>query len=544
MKATFTSTGILKRLLISGLFFQLIFQTKLFSQDFSWMNQYTATYFSFLSKLAADEQGNSFALTKFTGSMTVGSTLFTSSQGAWIIASHNSAGDLQWAKKAERVQLVDIEARGGISYAIGNFEMGGATVGSHTFAANAGGVDAFLVRFNASGFPTLAFAVYGPDAQSINDVDVDAAGNIYVAGLGKDSTYIGDTVFDAGNLSGFLAKFSPSGNLLWLRTAEGSNISHITVNSTGTRLYVLATAGANDTVTFSGSNIPFTLGSQPGAIENGVFLASFDGNGTHLGVQEVERSYYGPNPSAIENDGSDNVYVLLSNKYSSFRLAKYSSALKLQWNKLDPISQMAGTLDLAIDLGGSVLVSGITYNPANFSGVMHLDEDGPGGFVVKYTPGGKVIWLQGVYNEGNNEAVVTGIDVDQLGDIYVNGAFNGSAEFKPLGTFSATGQMDIFVARIQGLSAYEGLNEEGSGRIFLYPSVTDRNVTIVYGDNAGSGAAKKLIVHDVSGRMLTQRTLPSGDSYSLDLGYDAGLYLITVVFDNGTVATKRVLVTK
>ena len=102
-----------------------------------------------------------------------------------------------------------------------------ATAGSHqtTFG---GGMDAFLAKFNQNGARIWGTYFGGSNQDSGYEIDCDSENNIYFVGSTNSSNGI---FFNSGYQSvptsiddGFVAKFSPSGNILW-GTYVGGNES-------------------------------------------------------------------------------------------------------------------------------------------------------------------------------------------------------------------------------------------------------------------------------------------------------------------------------
>src|SRR6187402_241044 len=57
-----------------------------------------------------------------------------------------------------------------------------------------------------------------------NGIDRDASGNIYIAGKYEfNSRFSGVTLPNQGNHDIYVAKYSPSGSLTWIRTAGGNS---------------------------------------------------------------------------------------------------------------------------------------------------------------------------------------------------------------------------------------------------------------------------------------------------------------------------------
>ena len=123
---------------------------------------------------------------------------------------------------------------------------------------------------------------------------------------------------------------------------------------------------------------------------------------------------------------------------------------------------------VAVDPGGNTYVTGFfTGKHATFGGAFLTSASLEDVFLAKYAPGGNVLWAiraGGVGSDGGN-----GIAVDDEGNSYVTGFFNGSASFGSV-TLTSSGASDIFVAKydtdgnlLWARKAGGAANEQGRG---------------------------------------------------------------------------------
>jgi hypothetical protein len=112
---------------------------------------------------------------------------------------------------ADTARDVAVDAAGNI-YIVGTTN---GVIGSQNY----GGVDGYLVKFNASGVQQWAKQIGSAGAdECASSVLVDAAGNVFVGGY-TDGSLFGS---NKGLMDGFLTKFDSSGNQLWGIQYEGS----------------------------------------------------------------------------------------------------------------------------------------------------------------------------------------------------------------------------------------------------------------------------------------------------------------------------------
>jgi hypothetical protein len=149
----------------------------------------------------------------------------------------------------------------------------GYTGGSLPGNVSAGGQDAFLARYDASGSRQWVRQLGSSDADFAQAVATDAAGNSYVTGY-TSGTLPGQT--SSGRQDFFLAKYDGAGNRLWVRqwgSADNDQGRGVAVDAAG-QVYVTGFTWAR-------------LEGQTSAGGQDLFLAKYDGEGNRLWVRQV-----------------------------------------------------------------------------------------------------------------------------------------------------------------------------------------------------------------------------------------------------------------
>ena len=166
---------------------------------------------------------------------------------------------------------------------------------------------------------------YVPNTTNVNDVaglGRDAAGNLYLLG-----TYVGAPVLSGtpttseGGSDIFLAKYAPTGTLVWLRTMRSSGDDKalsLTVESSGrctlAGYYGFITGGNLSFGDFNSSTLlpgPAVLSlAAPGGYYGALtFVAAVDANGDLLWADTPSPVYGGLNVGAMHRDSAGNCYV-------------------------------------------------------------------------------------------------------------------------------------------------------------------------------------------------------------------------------------------
>ncbi|WP_035559039.1 SBBP repeat-containing protein [Hymenobacter sp. IS2118] len=225
-----------------------------------------------------------------------------------------------------------------------------------------------------------------------HEIATDDSGNSYLVGSFSGTVQFGgSTLSSAGATDIYVAKYSPSGTLLWATRGGGSG------DDTGLGIGVDATGNVCIAGTFNGA-------------------ASFGG-------------------TTLTSSGQTDAVV-----------AKVSSVGEWQW------AHRAG--GVGTDFGQSVAVdgSGNAYFVGAFQSASISTDLGPltnsagvNSFALRYSPTGTAVWLRQFTSSSNIYA--NAVAVDGSGDAYVFGDFAGTAAFEG-SSFSSAGAQDLFVTKL------------------------------------------------------------------------------------------------
>lgn len=296
-----------------------------------------------------------------------------------------------WAKNAigsdlDEGNAIAIDAAGN-TYITGRFESPILTFGSIPInnSTNANNTDIFVAKINPLGNCLWAKSLGGADNDYGAAIAVDNDGNVYVGGYYK-STSITDginIITNQGDKDIFLAKYNGSGTLQWLKGIGGTYEEEITGISTDLSGNVYITGF------FYSSSINF--GGGPLSLSGGtdIFLAKFSTNGTNLWAKKFGGS----------ND--DEAYAIKTdNNGISYFTGYFQSA--------------------SIDFGtGSLINSGTDYNL----------------FITKVDASGITLWAKSASSTGGG-IETSGISIDQIGNAYIGGVFDGSTLIFPTQTLT------------------------------------------------------------------------------------------------------------
>ncbi|HKR06258.1 MAG TPA: T9SS type A sorting domain-containing protein, partial [Bacteroidia bacterium] len=257
--------------------------------------------------ISTDAAGNNFITGYFSNpSLVFGTTTLTNANGGYqiFIVKTDSSGNIIWAKNDgvyPSLYKPYISSDGaGNCYITGYFNGTSCMFGS-TILLNAGANDIFVVKYNPSGNVVWAKRAGGTHFDLGMGIRTDANGNSYITGFFRGTAYFDNfTLFSANDPEIFVAKYDSSGNVLWAKSAGGSDVDNS--NAIGIDAQGNCYIGGN----FFSANAYFDIivlpNSNLSTFPSEVFVAKL-GSGTVTGITPIpalvntENSIVYPNPA-------------------------------------------------------------------------------------------------------------------------------------------------------------------------------------------------------------------------------------------------------
>lgn len=408
------------------------------------------------NEVAADNQGNSYAVGSFQGSATFGTTALTSAGNNDIfVVKYDPDGNVLWARRqggtsSDAANSIDVDGSGN-SYVTGTYQ-GSVTFGTTTLT-NSGGDDVFVVKYDPAGNVLWARKGGGSSPDVANSITVDGTGNSYVTGTFEGNTTFGTTTLNsAGNRDVFVVKYDTAGNFLWARRGGGSSTdiaNGISVDAAGNS-YI--SGNYQGTATF---------GTAPALTNSGgddIFVVKYDPAGTVLWARRAGTSNTDLSNS-ISVDAAGNSYItgsyqgtitfgtappLTNSGNSDVFVVKYDTAGNVVWARRAGSSSSDTGNSIAVDGAGNPYVTGVYQGSITF-GTTSLTNSGNNDiFVAKYDGAGNVLWATRA--SGTNTEIANSIAVDGSGNSFLTGSFQGTTNF---GTIQrTTSGTAFFIAKL------------------------------------------------------------------------------------------------
>jgi hypothetical protein len=341
----------------------------------------------------------------------------------------------------------------------------------------------------------------------------DGSGNVYVTGyIGDPSVIFGTiTLTNNGGYDMYIVKYDASGNVLWAKSAGGSN------NDCG---YGIATDGSRNVYVlgdFTSPTIKFGTITLTNAAsgKTDLFIVKYDPSGNVLWAKRAGTIHNSgmalSHPGhQIVIDGSGNVYVTgffdtPSVMFGSTKLTNAgttgSDMYIVRYNANDGSVVWAKSAGgsgndvgqgIAADGSGNVYVTGQFSSSSLTFGTTKLTNAGSDDiFIVKYDVTGNAIWAASA--GGSNSDYSNGITTDGSGDVYVTGGFMSTSITFGETTLNNTvsGKVDIFIvkygtegnvlwAKSTGGSANDqgmSISTNGSGNVFVTGGFLSSSIT-------------------------------------------------------------------
>ena len=329
----------------------------------------------------------------------------------------------------------------------GTVDFGGGALTS------AGAYDIYLAKLGSNGSYVWSKRFGDGNEQVVQDVAVDASGNVIIAGYFEGTVdFGGGMLTSAGLRDAFVAKFGSDGSYVWSKRFGDGNYqaaNGLALDASGN---IIITGVFMGTVDFGG-------GTLTGAGGWDIFVAKFASNGDHIWSKRFGDGNHQYAP-AVAVDHSDNIVVagyftgsvdfgggpLTSAGGEDVYVAKFNSSGGHQWSKrFGDVSTSQEAWAVAVDASDNAILAGYFTGSVDFGGGALTSAGGTDIFVAKFGSDGAHVWSKR-FGDGYGQ-LAQAVAVDPSDNVIVAGYFAGSVDFGG-GALTSAGYDDAFVAKL------------------------------------------------------------------------------------------------
>lgn len=416
---------------------------------------------------------------------------------------------------------MDRDASGNI-YVVGDFE-GTRNFGGTSYTAVAFS-DMFFSKYNSGGQHQWSIQLSGTGTNTMvaNGVATDASGNIFITGYFSYNVTIGpNTYFNAGgNGDSFIAKYSPTGTLIWSRVLSGTGNEFVSgIKTLGNDIYICGSY--SQAFTHGAVSLAAPAGGYDDAFVmkldvqgNGIWglkgggSGNFDDRALCLSVSSNAIYWAGFCTSTAVIGG---VTLPQAGSLADIFVSKVDASGVQSWVKRYGGNFGQQVNSISQDPWGNPICTGNFYATCNFGVGLSITENyamfpaGNGdGFVTKLNGSdGTCAWVRQIKCiNGDNNEVSNGIVTDPGGSSYVTGHFNATTTFatnsSQTGTnLVATNGRDAFVAKYSQTGSLLWVQKIGGtsndqGRAVVYDANGICTVAGNFGGTITLGAASPI----------------------------------------------------
>lgn len=326
-----------------------------------------------------------------------------------------AAQDFEWAKRIgggnyDKGISIESDAFGNV-YTTGTFE---GTVdfdpGNGIYnLTSVGGTDIFVCKLDPSGNFGWVKQIAGVESDFSQDITIDASGNVYTTGY-----FMGSTDFDPG-----------AGNYTLISLGNDYDSFVSKLDSAGNFVWAVQMGGAN------GHNVGNSI-----ALDNSGYVYT---TGYFWGTSDFNP---GPGSFNLTSKGDYDIFICKLDTLGNFVWA---------WQLGGPLCNISQSI--AIDASGNVYTTGyfegnVDFDPSTGNYVLTA-KGGYDAYISKLNSSGNFVWAKQIggplFDVGNS------IDIDNLGNVYTIGHFEGTADFDPGANnynLTAIGGPDIYLSKL------------------------------------------------------------------------------------------------
>lgn len=456
--------------------------------------------------IAVDNNGNVYVVGRFSGFVDFDPTISIS------LKSSLNSSDVFLAKYDVSGALVSVQTIAGTGTDAANhlaldeddnIYIAGIFDGSLDFTPSSTNDDlsllnnsgVFFAKYTSAGIFLWSKKLENSNALQLNDLAVDALGNLYLVGAFNANTDFNPSsntniINITNNNDAFVAKYSTIGDYLWARSLQGVE-----------------------------AQIAETVAVMP------------DGN-------VVAAGYF---INTIDLDASNNNDFRSSVGQRDAFIANYSSNGQYRWGKTIGGTGNDYAYKIATDHQRRVFLTGtfegtMDINPDNNQNAFLNSADGSDIYYAQFDSVGTLEW--GIRAGGNGGELAPGMAVNNFRQIYSAGWYQIDATFDNT-TINAIGDRDIFISKIDASlisNTQTHLRDELSVRVVPNPFTSSFRL-----EGLPYDPTTLVVISDLQGRVMVAADYINNQPIALPNTLAAGIYMVQIYQQQKIVASLKVM---
>jgi hypothetical protein len=438
-----------------------------------------------LNIVTTDVLGNVYVAGSYAGSgMKFNNAVFKPSGNNAFVLKIDPTGSVLLTKEITSARILSVAASGTDIYVSGSFASNKLDIDG-TILTNAGDFDAFVLKMNSSGTLAWAYSIGGTDFDRAVAMCIGNTGDLYLAGSFITSANIGSqTLTSQGGSDIFIARYSTTGTLKWVKTVGGTNSdipTSIAVDNAD-NIYI-GGEFVSPTISFGGGTVTHTANN----LQTNMLLVKYDAGGTEKWIRNAGGS-----------GASD-----------------YSS-----------------TKSVSVDIRNHVYVSG-TFNASSIAfGSITLGTKP--NFLVEYDASGTAVW--GESYSGNTSGVISEdvnwLSTDKAGNLFITGQFQTPITLGTTNQLTPVGNKDVWIAKLTTPAANVTSQRQDKYQLILYPNPAIDEVVI-----DGNWQEGQLKIFDITGKVVYDLNVKA--PYTINTtDFANGNYILAINKKDGSIIAK------
>jgi hypothetical protein len=465
----------------------ILFKTNIFAQvNIDWVRSISGNNEDYISKIVLDKDSNVIGIGTFQDSL---SSLVSHGLNDVMVFKYDDSGDLIWLIQLGSISEdwgndIAIDSTGNI-YVTGYYKSTFYYNNDSIF--NCGNADAFVAKIDSLGIIHWVKGIGHSGNDIGNAIIVDNDEKVYVSGTFQDSLTIdSQQLLSYSTYNNYLIQLDSSGQLLWhntISTATANNIQDIELDANGDiyllgyfRDVVYGTLG--QLFSFGNNDILLAKFSSGGQL---LWWKKMGGGSVDLGIAlHISNNYLYLSGVFQDTAYFDSMTQVCDGEFDAF-LAQCDMQGTVNWIQIVGGTDNSKGFDIATSANGNIYMVGLFEGTGRWgtdSATSRLPRHVPSDiFIAEYKTDGSYQSIKTIGSAGTDYA--TGICILDSTNIYIAGIFNDTVFFDS--TLLISSGTDAFICKSSKLQPLAvAVNKPNISGTVIYPNPVSENTTIEF----------------------------------------------------------------